>query len=829
MKTLGSLNGQGNNLNFLRLVAAFMVIYGHAGSVTGNGPPDLFLQYVGIKFIGGVAVDIFFLISGYLIIQSGFRHSIQYYLISRLLRIYPGLLACVCLSVFLLGGLLTTDSNYWHSYQTWNYLFTNIASFQTEYALPGVFSRNHDTAVNGSLWSLPIELRLYAIVFILMILGVLRRRLFFNLFSLFLIFFLFLYPDFFRFLFPVDHHRFSALVFWIGSLFWVNRYYIPISPIIFMALLTALFAFSKVIPGVYLYTIILVYGVLFLAFYKEIKFFKLIPDISYGIYLYGWICQQIIFSYNNNLSNFSNFFISSIIATLFGLLSWYLIESKFLTLKKFIVIKNNNYSDNEKEIKITIFKKIQHKNILSFTNFSNLNVFFLLLLITVFSNIVLVSNPGYSNHDELQKLDHVIRYGLHDYISNYVKFYSGDNFGVPIRPFSFMVQGLIAPFMTNFPVAIHLLDVLVHSFTVFLVYILALLISKDRKFSLIGAVFFSFSPLAVYSVGMAGALMDRWYVLFAVTSLIFFLRFIEKDFNFGNGLMIILFSFLSIASKETAIVFPLLPFTFAFLDYKKLLDRKFWIGVFLISLPILLFIALRSPAIINSLKGAGVSGYAVSSDYIFRNTLIYFTYPFIFNLNESVNFVFVKNYIIIISLSIHILLIYLLFRFYSIKIALLYIFLYFIFLLPIIPINQSGAHYLYGSAIPLSFCISAILIKSINNIKILTFFFAVTLILLSHSIYSQISIYAIGDCMNKLLISTQTSFLSAGKPSCLAFKAQPGSMSYILGRTNTGREQVGTYFPVRLHNLLDNEMLPPGCVRLEFNSQCIAVLERPIK
>ena len=72
----------------MRLIAALAVIYGHASAVTGKGPADIFLQWVGYKFIGGVAVDVFFVISGYLITQSALsKNGLIYYCASRILRI----------------------------------------------------------------------------------------------------------------------------------------------------------------------------------------------------------------------------------------------------------------------------------------------------------------------------------------------------------------------------------------------------------------------------------------------------------------------------------------------------------------------------------------------------------------------------------------------------------------------------------------------------------------------------------------------------------------------------------------------------------------------
>ena len=83
--TLGAVfDARNNSMNIMRLLAALAVIYGHASAVTGRGPGDLFLQFVGYKFIGGVAVDVFFVLSGFLITASAMSgKGIRYFVVSK--------------------------------------------------------------------------------------------------------------------------------------------------------------------------------------------------------------------------------------------------------------------------------------------------------------------------------------------------------------------------------------------------------------------------------------------------------------------------------------------------------------------------------------------------------------------------------------------------------------------------------------------------------------------------------------------------------------------------------------------------------------------------
>ena len=96
--------GGRNNFNLIRLVAAWLVIYGHAWAITASPGGDLVTWLTQFKFAGGVAVDVFFVVSGFLIAASLERNDARGYLVSRALRILPALVACVALSVFVLGS-----------------------------------------------------------------------------------------------------------------------------------------------------------------------------------------------------------------------------------------------------------------------------------------------------------------------------------------------------------------------------------------------------------------------------------------------------------------------------------------------------------------------------------------------------------------------------------------------------------------------------------------------------------------------------------------------------------------------------------------------------
>ena len=152
-----------NNFNILRFVAAFFVIVGHMYYIMGSVPFVVYGQAVST-----IGVKILFLLSGYFItlsyLSDNGRHHIIKYAIKRTFRIFPALIFVV-IACMLAGALVSTLplGEYFGSTQFWKYL-DNIRMYP-RYALPGVFTDNpYPSAVNGSLWTMPVELFMYVCV-----------------------------------------------------------------------------------------------------------------------------------------------------------------------------------------------------------------------------------------------------------------------------------------------------------------------------------------------------------------------------------------------------------------------------------------------------------------------------------------------------------------------------------------------------------------------------------------------------------------------------------------------------------------------------------------
>ncbi len=151
-----------NALDLLRLAAAWMVLFSHQFDLMLEQAP-LWLSHYSW---GQLGVGIFFFLSGGLVWGSWQRDPhLGRFFARRCLRIFPGLLVVVLLTVLVLGPVMSSlrFNDYWMEEGTWRYLKTLLLNNQK--GLPGVFEDNPlPVAVNGSLWSLGPEFLAYVIL-----------------------------------------------------------------------------------------------------------------------------------------------------------------------------------------------------------------------------------------------------------------------------------------------------------------------------------------------------------------------------------------------------------------------------------------------------------------------------------------------------------------------------------------------------------------------------------------------------------------------------------------------------------------------------------------
>src|ERR1700744_32042 len=113
MKVLDTvLKRENNNFDLIRLLAALMVLLFHTFYLFKDHEPHTHSSaLLSGESIGGLAVYIFFFLSG-MFITSSFINSRSNYAfgLMRIFRLWPALIACVILTVFIAGPLVSTYS-----------------------------------------------------------------------------------------------------------------------------------------------------------------------------------------------------------------------------------------------------------------------------------------------------------------------------------------------------------------------------------------------------------------------------------------------------------------------------------------------------------------------------------------------------------------------------------------------------------------------------------------------------------------------------------------------------------------------------------------------
>lgn len=346
-------DGTNNNFNLIRLLCAWGVLVFHSVPLAERtyAFTDPFYRYFGIS-MGEFCVMVFFSISGFLIYRSMCRSSgLLSYIVARALRLLPALIVVLLLTVLIVGPMTTNLSlaEYFQHPKTWSY-FTNLnlLSTSTQYTLPGVFVDNpFKNSVNGSLWTLPLETRMYvatiAFFYGAWLLGKLLKGA-----SKYIALLLIAALGIWTVLLLQDyaaagqrHRLFMALfncAFFMGGVIYSYRDKIPLkaSWALILILGVEFLRSTSVYPLYGTFTV--VYTVLVLAYLPKGKIlaFNKLGDYSYGMYIYAFPVQQCL-SYWTDIGFFGMVFWATLITLGLSIISWHLLESPMLGLKKTLI------------------------------------------------------------------------------------------------------------------------------------------------------------------------------------------------------------------------------------------------------------------------------------------------------------------------------------------------------------------------------------------------------------------------------------------------------------------------------------------------------------
>jgi peptidoglycan/LPS O-acetylase OafA/YrhL len=333
-----------NNYDFLRLFAAICIAYSHSfNNIPNYIEPLFYLSMGGIK-VGDVGLLIFFSISGYLIAKSAFTSSsVKNYFWKRILRIQPLLIIVCILTVFLLGPFFTTLTieQYFSNINSWTY-FRNIFPFTgIQFTLPNVFSNYAgETGVNGSLWTLVVEERLYLLLGIILFIPKFNKFLLHILAGICNIFYLI------NIVFQQNAVPYLNTSAGFYSVLFLNASVLFLLELDFnknlikYIVISFLFCLVSVIYPAFVFLQLFAFPV-FIISIAQIKCILnkagKYGDFTYGIYVFSFPIQQMLNSVKLVKENpYKLFFLTIIIVVPLSVLSWHLVEKKFLRLKNYV-------------------------------------------------------------------------------------------------------------------------------------------------------------------------------------------------------------------------------------------------------------------------------------------------------------------------------------------------------------------------------------------------------------------------------------------------------------------------------------------------------------
>jgi peptidoglycan/LPS O-acetylase OafA/YrhL len=335
-------HGRDNNFNLIRFLAATTVLLDHSFALVAPERVAGAVIDVGGLELARIAVDVFFIVSGFLVTRSVITQpTLVDYAVARFLRLFPALLAACIFIAFLLGPVVTTVSlhDYFADARPWLYVPLTASLITHSLTLPGVFEHVPLSGViDPPLWTLRYESMCYLLLALFVLAGLLATRMRVSL-TLAIMFAVYAFVTFatpWREEFgAVDSTARFVLCFFLGGAFFLyaDKIRLDVRVAVALALVTVLCRGTAVYEVAF--KVALAYGVLWFALVPAgpLRRFNLIGDYSYGLYILCFPIQQTFVMLDPAIGPGALFVCSFPAVLALAVLSWHFIEHPTLGLK----------------------------------------------------------------------------------------------------------------------------------------------------------------------------------------------------------------------------------------------------------------------------------------------------------------------------------------------------------------------------------------------------------------------------------------------------------------------------------------------------------------
>lgn len=319
-----------------------MVIASHSPElIDGNRGREPLTLLFGTLSLAEVAVDGFFLLSGYLITKSFLRSpSTMDYLRKRFCRIIPGYLVCFLICALVVAPLAGAFNSFLSLHVLAHHVLS-LMRLMTPY-VPEAFAGLPHPELNGSMWTIHYEFACYLGVILCGLMGLLRNK--GLLLALVVALVLFNILETGRSGVLKDSIKFGA-AFGAGMIFYLYeiqftrlRAFLAVAALFlslfspYMAETTLLFAGGYLVFMFALYAPVL-----------AISRWANKTDISYGVYLYAWPIQNLIIWHDKVIDPWLLGILTLLLSGIIAFLSWVFIEKPALKFAHSAPINPNTF------------------------------------------------------------------------------------------------------------------------------------------------------------------------------------------------------------------------------------------------------------------------------------------------------------------------------------------------------------------------------------------------------------------------------------------------------------------------------------------------------
>lgn len=308
-----------------------------------------------------------FFLSGLFVSQSIFKDTnLIDFTIKRFMRIFPGLFACTLVSVVVLA-FASLGLDFWRVFfipQTYSYILGSGSLIHLQWSIPSILNDNPSHTINGSIHTLPSELKMYVMLGLLTFAGATSSKKVFGLSAIGLLVLLTAVGK-------------SAVAMWVAPSDAYAMIFMFVAGMAVCAcadklkinfaqgiVLSVAYVFSRHTPlldSITLY-VLAIWSMLYFGQLSIVrKFLHPRADPSYGIYIYGWPSEQLVKVIAPSIGAPKLALIAMPLAFIVALISWYYVEKPCMNLAKRFV----QWRESEGSIR-SIFPVLQQRGAVSF-------------------------------------------------------------------------------------------------------------------------------------------------------------------------------------------------------------------------------------------------------------------------------------------------------------------------------------------------------------------------------------------------------------------------------------------------------------------------------